>query len=811
MRRFLLTVLALGFAAVAQAEVFSIGKFGGLNTDDSELTLKDQTPDSENVVTDDGPGLSGRLGSVKTSTVAFSQGPWEFPLSNGTKYIIGRSGNNLVAGTDGINFGTLVSTVTASALVDIAVLGDRFYFIDTTAGLKYWNASSVTVASATLTGSMLEAWKGRLAVSGIAAAGRVIYLSEYLVGSNFTVPTDPVDTDPAIITVSGALDESITGLYSSFQDKLMWFKRNSFGALYGTRRSNFTQYVFSDHIGAIGSQTVQDCDGKLRWLGTDRTAWEFNGTGIIPISEENDTLFDTIGQGDSASRTQTITSQSDWAAGSNTATAISTTAYAGDLAFLPWTAYDNWNDGQYTSAPAWTVSSGVWAVSSSALRSSPASTSTDLIYSTSTAITGAWSLSVRQSVDGTGDGETFTWYFTSDTAASSFDNSYQLLVQDAGADFTVRLYKRVASVLTALTSAVSVGTQDTSSHKVKITRSSAGVIKVTWDGTEKLTATDTSLTSSTNTALSTDGKAAGTQPVWIFDDYLRSTDDLNDTTIAVSTTAVHTTAAFSTSGGSAWGPVTLSASLSGATARYEVGTGAGSDSSVFSNWATVTTGGTPTATLSTYAAFRVIFNAPSATCTARVSDLTATWVEGSTIPLASAYINQRYWLACAIGSTANNRVLVYDKNEEWQRYSGMAIDTLGFFRSTPYFGNSAGLYQAETGFTDNGTAIAAYYRTPALAPNGFDLYNRFDSIYLTADRSDSTISTSFRINGDETENSLGNFTMNQGVGFQNVKVPFYQSEVQQGKYLGLKWSVSGTDFWRLVNANVYFQRVTVPQ
>ncbi len=56
-------LLFLSSGLPLNAEVLAINQFSGLNTDDSPLQLAEgQTPDSENVVTDDGPGGNAPAG-----------------------------------------------------------------------------------------------------------------------------------------------------------------------------------------------------------------------------------------------------------------------------------------------------------------------------------------------------------------------------------------------------------------------------------------------------------------------------------------------------------------------------------------------------------------------------------------------------------------------------------------------------------------------------------------------------------------------------------------------------------------------------
>jgi hypothetical protein len=229
-----------------------------------------------------------------------------------------------------------------------------------------------------------------------------------------------------------------------------------------------------------------------------------------------------------------------------------------------------------------------------------------------------------------------------------------------------------------------------------------------------------------------------------------------------------------------------------------------------STWNSITNGSVPTVSTQPYAAIRATFSLDNATDTPTVTDFTVSWIEGSSIRAASAYINQRYWLAVALDANANNRVLVFDKKRQWQRYSGMAIKATTLYNSLLYWGNDDGIYQAETGYSDNGTAISAYYTTPTLAPAGLDTNSKLNHLYTTTDNGDATLSTTFQINGVDTDYSLGSVAMNTSDGIQSIKFPFPVSEIQQGRLISVKWSVPSTSFWRILNGNLYFDRDAEP-
>lgn len=277
MKRLWGIILLLALAGALRAETIVYQKFGGLNVDDSPLTVEGKSPDSENVITDVGPSLTGRYGFVSFSTSTCPGGLWEFPNSNGTRYLVCGNTGILKATTGGGTFNITVSTIASGVSTVGSVLGNAFYFANTTDGLKSWDGTTTSVANATMKVSMLVTHKGCLWAAGMASAPRTIYKSGFGNGANWTLATDPVVTDPAQFVIGGAVDEPLTAIYASFQDKLMWFKSHSFGGILGSDRNDFNVRTYSDRVGTAYAESVKDCDGALRWLGGSRTVWEFTG------------------------------------------------------------------------------------------------------------------------------------------------------------------------------------------------------------------------------------------------------------------------------------------------------------------------------------------------------------------------------------------------------------------------------------------------------------------------------------------------------------------------------------------------------
>jgi hypothetical protein len=97
----------------------------------------------------------------------------------------------------------------------------------------------------------------------------------------------------------------------------------------------------------------------------------------------------------------------------------------------------------------------------------------------------------------------------------------------------------------------------------------------------------------------------------------------------------------------------------------------------------------------------------------------ANWQEGDDIPLASGFINHRYFLCAAISSTAviNDTCLVQQRGGDWVRFTGLTAAALTLFDNELVGGSGSSdgevwrLLQDDV-YNDNGTAIDAYWVSP---------------------------------------------------------------------------------------------------
>lgn len=747
--------------------------------------------------------------------------------------------------------------------------------------------------------------------------------------------TNPTDDDPAQIQISGSLDENIQAIFGSYQDKLMWFKKNSFGALYGSRRSNFINRTFAENTGISSVDTIQDCDGKLRWLGNNRKVYEFDGANFYSISDNIDNIMEDVIQGDANSRTLTLTSKADWDAGSQAPEGFADTSfYSGSLRagatdfgysitnvatstsvhldtstltntltkYYP-DEFDQLRNGSSGTRSIWdlttgagsgnsiSVSGGELLLTRGAKSGGPSqamiathyptvdpiqgttiymqiTSATDLMY------VGVSSKNIANLSPSRLTNTDLYVTFSSQTANNfRFDSvtgvrngcssggsasAYFAVPQDVYIYYStttiqvtvgttiVANYSHTCNSVGELYTAMEPDTADQYyAHTMKLGKFNIHEKEQYWtqdfDTAISSPTFDLFVTSQTGgnivyTAQSSSDRStwgtvvtltSGTAPSTL--DRLRYVKLKANFTETVTTGTVQQVdkivlGAYSTGTWTsavqnvgtlitAWNALSVGDSkTSGSSITYQMNGSTNSSLSLFlsTGWTNVLSGNIPTIAVSPYVAIRASFTVSESTHVALLNEVNINFTEGSTVKSASGYFDRRYWLGVGISTTSNNYVMVYDRSGEWQKYTGYAPEYMGRYNSRLYIGNTNGVFLAESGYSDNGAAIPAFFTVKTLAPSNLDYFTKFNELRFTSDNSDATLTPSFQIDEDGTDYVLGSVSMNQSTGIQNLKFPFTTSEVQQGKFISMKWSVSGSTFWRILNTNLYYDKDVVP-
>lgn len=797
-------------------EVFTVPQPRGLNTDDNPIFLNKgqfmQTPDAQNVVTDETVGIKPRAGFTNFSTQTGSD-MWVFYHStkNNTYNIIQSSNRIIAASNGGINFNIGAGTVNPNVTTVASQLGDRLYFMNTSDGLSYWNTDNEVRVSTNVNGNLLATHKGRLWAGGIVGDERTIYVSEFLNGSNFTLAVDPTDTSPARIQVQGREDDSLQVLYGSYFDKLIWFKNNSFGGITGNRRGNFETRAYSETVGTQARESVQNCDGFLRWLGRDKKVYEYNGAKYYPITTDIDTLMDTVVQGNADKFSHTYTSEQDFAVGIF-GQRISSTMSSGDLVWVAVTTVtDTFSDSNFSSNPSWTTCQGSFTIDSNNSLTLYTPYNRSILATNSSINVGTWtfrSFGLRYPSES-------IYYFMGNEQCGS--NGYAIRIGDQITGKEVQL-ARYPGPTVLISSVVAFSILDGGfSNRVafEISRSESGVFRLSRNGFAVFmgSATDTTYSDSSFITINvSDDSRWGLTEV----SFAKGEIDFNNSTYTFTPINVGRIG----TDVEAWGVFEVNAE-NGGNIGYRVFTDSWSNINAFNNgdWdranyaapnQIVPLSGYLGSADSQYIIIRATFSREFSSNTVTLHDITWNWNKGSPLRAASSYRNNNYWLGVAISSDKNNRVLVYDKNRDWHRYTGINMDASILWDSKRYFINGAGTFLAESGKTDNGTSINAYYRTPDFTFGNLNNRKTFIDLYMTTTNNAGTLETDYYVDGVNTAFALNDYTMNSESGLQDFRLPFPMTQLVQGKTLSLLWTVNGTSDWSLLSGTVYFDMDSNP-
>lgn len=812
-------ILAISWPFYGHGEVLSISQFGGLDTDSDPLVTKvDRSPDSQDVKTDETLGLAPRDGYVQFSTEPSSK-KWVFPVSNGDRYLITLSSFTLKATRGSTNFTIILGTVNSNVPVAATAFGNKFYWYSSDGG-KYWD-TTVTVATNTAYNfTQLVSHKGRCWGSGVTGNERTIYVSKYNTCADFTLRSDPTEEDPTTLQVQGALDENVTTLYASYRGGVVWMKNSSFGVITGSKRSTFVSTDLSDNVGSSYPDTVQDCDGKLRFLGTKRTVWQYSPEGglenLTKGKENIQTLMNSIAQGDANARSWTQTTAADWGAGL-VGPKLDTTTVAGDISFIPDTAL--------TFGALMTAGNGTWTTST---------TLSSVAYGTWTFygdFTEVDHTSPNFSYDAVNEFNFIMTATGTTTPPDEFPASgnqsylnpgYKLRIgggrkggcstpyqDNAFFEFSAgTAAANTASAFQRMGNRYCFNYSGSFYPKISVERSSTGTFTLKLNDAIALTMVDTKYTSSTymgfvaNIAGTNGGCCAAINNIYITSAVVNS----NLTSISTFTSQVYNVGTAITS----WGLFNVGDTANGGNILYQIYSSTSpvisiSNANTYTGKQLVSNGSIPTVATGPYVAIYATFTRTVGSQTPTLSNFTIGWNEGSRINVPSVWALGRYMMGVSISSTGNNVTMVYDRNQQWQKWS-IPMDAAIIYNSDPYFGNASGIYKFGVGNNDNGAAIPSYYRTKRFMPGGPNYNNTYYELYTTVANSAATLQTSYYLNGINTALPMPSRTMNAASGIQDYYIPFADTYSKQGRAIEFLWTVSATTSWRILAGNLYFTK-----
>lgn len=771
------------------------------------------SPDSQNVRTDQTAGIQPRLGFTSFSTEP-SKNIWPFSHSNGTKYVITQSSNILKANIgDGV-FSIGIATVDPNVTTVGAQLGDNFFFSNVTNGLKYWDSNNVFTGSTTMKFTQMVAHKGRLVGSGKPASERIIFGSRFNDGTFWNLVINPAETDPFQIQVGGGLDEVLTTLYSSYRDKLIWAKASSFGALNGSRRSNFKVETFSEVVGTAYPDSMRDCDGELRWLGNGGIVWGFDGSNLKDLTKYDGgggikNLMETIAQGEAASRIWTQTSKSDWDQGVK-GVRIRTDLFPGDAVFASTSFAEGFGNGPCSTsinepvscAPRWTTSgnSGSGVTISLAAGGSMLNVGAQSgAFASSDIFVGTWTFTGDFWNGAAGEGGKIFFICPATSAIPTYcSQGYFLHVTGSGgeangqAPFADYFLKEVGGGTLISTENVQ-GNQITS---IDFTRNGSGLFTMFLNGVGIGSATDVTFSSSNFILAQFDENSPfKLGSVDIKDGLMFSTFTSQSFNVGNKITS--------------WGAVTISESLDSAQIKHVLFVSSMSQvdphiPSSYTSSQAIANNEIPSIATGPFVLISSSFSKTARTNQPLLSDFSIRWSEGVNLRAASIYTDGRYKLSVSISSTANNTLLVFDRRGQWQVDKGINADVTATYNSNPYFGNSSGIWLDESGTSDNGASISSFYKTKSYFPGGLPYQNTFKSLFMTTENSGSTLATTYQVDGVNTDYSLASRAMDAVGGFQLFNLPFSTTNLKRGRTISFTWTVSSAVDWRILGAELFF-------
>ena len=383
-----------------QFELRNLGQCGLVTRYASSQVADQCLQTAINVYLDEDNGITRRRGFSKYNTTAITgtrsvRGVWPFRATDGTEYIVVLSSETMFQ-SDGDGAFTAITglnDMSSTQDMDCSQCLGRLWCVNGSDTMFSWDGTSTDTVSTAPTCSQVECFRNRVALTNCSTSLSQLRLSGELDGEDYTIPTAPVSTSPAAISIGGANDgNNLLGFMGVYQDVLVMGKRDSTWGLYGFDRRDFAVREISREVGLVDARSSREKQGSLYWL-SKRGLEKMTGPSITRVSDPVRDLIDTIIVAGGNTRSATDTSQTDFEAGNLTASGAgaplsaslspgnvvatsatrtddsdadwdrgthngtSTSAVAGFLVMASSNVsrlLDNFSDNQLTSNPAWT-------------------------------------------------------------------------------------------------------------------------------------------------------------------------------------------------------------------------------------------------------------------------------------------------------------------------------------------------------------------------------------------------------------------------------------------------------------------------
>lgn len=340
----LVASLAYGIGEEERFEVRNLGTCGLVTRYASSQIKPECLTQADNVYLDEDAGIVRRKGYAKYSATAITdeqsvRGVWPFRATDGTEYIVALSSETMFQSDGDGSFSEIsprINDISATQDMDCAQCLGKLWCVNGSDTMFWWDGTSTDTVSGAPTCSAIDCFRNRVVLGNCSGTLSQLRMSGELDGTDYTIPSSPVSTSPAVISLGGVNDgkrlQCIMGVY---QDVLVLGKEDSTWGLYGFDRRDFGAREISREVGCIENMSAREKQGSLYWL-SKRGIEKMTGPSIDRVSDPIRDLVDTIIVAGGNTRSDTDTSQSDFEAGNLTASGpgapMSATRVAGALA-----------------------------------------------------------------------------------------------------------------------------------------------------------------------------------------------------------------------------------------------------------------------------------------------------------------------------------------------------------------------------------------------------------------------------------------------------------------------------------------------
>ncbi len=729
------------------------------------------------------------LGGTKPVT-----GLWSFVDPTGSEWIISFSSRtfyrNIVGGIPSA-FGL---SPTVDTIPDAAVNLGRIWFVNGTNDLWWFDGTSTGTVSSAPDGILIEAWRNRLVIGNITGSQSTLRFSEDGDGESWTIGGNP--TDPFSVQIGGANDgQRIRCLKGSYLDSLIVGRKYDLWALDGFDQSDLFLRNVSLQVGCLESNSMQEVDNELIFLSA-RGVERMRGRNIQLASEPIRNVVDVIVKNTINQRSNTQTSQTDWAAGSqDPSRAFSTNVYPGDLRPVFPDTFSSFRDGS-GGTPS------VWGEYNSGSTTGGVSADGDLDFQNDGNTLGRVHAYTLNTLTDWAAGTTFYFHISSFTNSSGgfptdslFFTLRSTVTTSSNADtvgIVTRLFK--SSTTTGFWQA-SVSGPGFSSSTI-----STNLNLLTFPTTVQFHISTTTWQLTVNSALMLSGSHTEPTPRedYAYFGYLKGSTGTGVCSIdnfRVQPKYSNFTSQLINIGSliTSWGPVTISDTQTDGTLSYLFGSTNTASVSAISNWQTIVNGQVPTISTNPYAAFKVIMSTPSDLTDNRVylSEFITTWSEGAQIPSPVSWVyDNRYWISFTTSTQSNpyqDAVFVLQRNKSWVFFKGINAASFTTWRDAFYFGNSNStgyVYKFDVGNNDDGEDIESLIVTKSYEigqPFREKEFRRLYANYLGGSGFTGNFSISYDLDRFGSFYSLGSVNMSESNGLASIKFPFAITNLVRGR------------------------------